>query len=269
MALAIWLVAGCSDPHTAAPSASTPLAASASGATGDAAAPVAAPVAGCPTSPGSTTLTVASAALGHDIRMTIITTVQPGEVAGVIYLLHGANTDETQWADIGVQAALDDIEGNGYAPIGLVLPDLPNSYDLGLDSTALIHDIVPAAEACLGGVRPRSQRAVGGISRGGQLSLTVAAAHPELFGIVGGHSPVVDPAQQPQLAHDLATSGLHVWLDVGADDELRPATVALAQALTDLGAAPELHVSPGRHDRPYWAAHLRDYLTWYDQQLAA
>lgn len=264
--VALLVATGCTSPHTVAPSPASTAPVDSTGATST---PPRAVVDGCPTGPGSTRLTIASTALGHTIRMTIITAVPPDEVGRVLYLLHGANTDETQWADIGVQQALDDTVANGDAPIGLLLPDLPNSYDLGLDSTALIDDVIPAAEACLSRIKDRSQRAVGGISRGGQLALAVAAAHPELFGVVGGHSPVVDVAHQRQLAHDLATSDLRVWLDVGEDDALRPATVSLAQALTALGASPELTVSPGRHDRSYWAAHLHDYLNWYQQELAA
>jgi enterochelin esterase-like enzyme len=208
--------------------------------------------------------------LGHDIRASIVSAVPIADVVGVVYLLHGANTDETQWTAIGVGAALDDLASAGATrPMALVLSDLPNSYNIAMDSSALINDVLPAAEACLGGPRPRLQRAVGGISRGGELALSVAAAHPELFMAVGGHSPAVADADlQPGLAQNLAAAAVHVWLDVGTEDGLRPATVDLAQSLTDLGATPELHVTPGQHDRAYWSSHLPDYLTWYAQQVA-
>jgi enterochelin esterase-like enzyme len=260
------LIAACSTDESPTTASIAPTDAGGSSLAG-ATAPVSRPrPADCPTGGGISTISIASVALGHPVRVSIISEVPAADVVAVVYLLHGANTDETQWDDIGVRSAVNNVA----APrIAAVLPDLPNSYDTALDSAALINDILPAVEMCLGGNRPRSDRAIGGISRGGQLALTLAAAHPELFTAVGGHSPVIAPDTEAQLAHDLAASGAHVRLDVGTDDSLRPSTVDLAQTLTNLGAPAELHVTPGRHDRHYWAAHVDEYLTWYAEHLAA
>jgi S-formylglutathione hydrolase FrmB len=223
----------------------------------------------CSLGPGVSTATIFSAALGRDLRVTIISAVPISDVRGVVYLLHGAGTDETQWAAIGTQIALDGLPATvSNRSVAVVLPDLPSAYDVALDSVALIGDVVPSVEACLSRPLDRSNRAVGGISRGGQLALAVAAEHPNLFGAVGGHSPVVPGDQTDALARELATSGLRVWLDVGTHDALRPTAVGLANRLAELGAPAELHVWPGQHDRAYWSAHVRDYLNWYAQQIA-
>ena len=125
----------------------------------------------------------------------------------MVYLLHGAGTDESQWGAIGVQRTLDGLVSTGRSlPFVVVLPDLPSVNDPALDAAALLNDIIPAVEKCSGGSRPPTRRAVGGISRGGALALEVAADHPAQFAAVGGHSPAVPRNEIVSLAQRLASS---------------------------------------------------------------
>jgi enterochelin esterase-like enzyme len=229
--------------------------------------PVTAPPSAAPgCGPGP--LTVTSAVLDRSVRVTVLSVAPPAAVTAVVYLLHGANTDETQWTAIGAEDALSALASTGTAThMAVVLPDLPSASLEANDAAALVQDVIPAVEACLGGSVDRAHRAVGGISRGGQVALEAASDHADLFAAVGGHSPVVASDDVSTVARRLASSGLHVWLDVGADDGLRDVTSALGAALTDLGSAPRLQVLPGGHDRAYWRAHVQDYLAWYAQQV--
>jgi S-formylglutathione hydrolase FrmB len=45
--------------------------------------------------------------------------------------------------------------------------------------------------------------------------------------------------------------------------------LSLAAALTDAGVVTELVVSSGNHNRPYWSAHLAEYLAWYARHIGA
>lgn len=113
----------------------------------------------------------------------------------VLYLLHGAGNTEQQWPDVGIAAAADAVIGSG--DIGPMIIVLPNGGP-GLPHTLVeqVSDqLNPWADTTYRTIAQRSGRAIGGISRGGAIALLAAAAHPELFQAVGGHSP--PPSTKP------------------------------------------------------------------------
>ena len=150
-----------------------------------------------------------------------------------------------------------------------MIPDLPNTYAVNVDSAALRGEIVPFVEGCLGGSRPAAKRGVGGISRGGELALSVAAANPTLFTVAGGHSPAINADEIGPLARSLSDNGTRVWVDVGSSDTLMASTRSFANALRADGAAVQFSPAAGAHDRTYWASRLRDYLRFYASALAS
>ena len=155
-------------------------------------------------------------------------------------------------------------------PLIIVLPDALHAMG-DYDGTTppldwfVLYELQPRVEQ---GYRTRNDpahRAIGGISRGGEWALLIAARHPEVFGAVGGHSPAVGVPTNPgpQLAGMLAGKPLRVWLDVGSSDSLVSPVTDLDQSLTARGIAHDLQVGAGGHDRSYWGAHVDDYLRWY------
>ena len=75
----------------------------------------------------------------------------PSPTDGVLYLLHGAGTDETQWEAIGVQQTLDDLTAtNRSRPFVVVLPDLPSGGDPAVDGDASAQRRRPDGRAMFG-----------------------------------------------------------------------------------------------------------------------
>jgi enterochelin esterase-like enzyme len=191
----------------------------------------------------------------------------------VIYLLHGANTDETQWPDVGVQSAADAMIAQGAPPFVVVMPAGPYQNDIDYESFVL-KDLIPGIEGRLRVSQEGTGRAIGGISLGGYWALKTAFEHPDLFAAVGGHSPVTIRTGGPNDPATLASNApglerLRITLDVGDMDSLRAATEQLARTLRARGLAVALSVNHGGHNRPYWRLHTAEYLGFYMEALTA
>ncbi|HEV7685317.1 MAG TPA: alpha/beta hydrolase-fold protein [Acidimicrobiia bacterium] len=177
-----------------------------------------------------------------------------------LILLHGGGADETQWPDVGLAAAADRLINQGRVPPFIVAaPD--GGSDRGSE-TFVLNQLLPWMDGRLRSRTTRADRGIGGISLGGGSALRIAASHPGVFGSVGGHSPAVRSADR-DLAAILADHGTRMWLDVAQDDSLRPAVEDLAAKWRSHHVAVELHVAPGRHDRPYWRSQMENYLIFY------
>ena len=188
------------------------------------------------------------------------------QILPVIYLLHGANADETQWPDLRVQAAADALIANGATPFIVVMPG--GTYTQAHDYTAFIlTDLLPAIAQQFRVSTARSGQAIGGISRGGEYALRIAFGHPDLFVAAGGHSPVVQSGSDSNLITVAQTApgiaGLSVLLDVGAADSLQTDTATLAHVVRDRGGAVRFRVGVGGHNRAYWRANTATYLRLY------
>ncbi len=181
----------------------------------------------------------------------------------VVYLLHGASAGHTQWPDLNVAPDADTLIAQGsIAPLVVVMPD--GDYELSKDYGAFVlRDLMPHIERTTRVVRDRQGRAIGGISFGGSLALTIALEHPDVFSAVGGHSPSVDSTLAGRLAPTPMWNSLRVYLDVGRNDSLAPSIEAFAATLEAHDLKPAFHLYPGGHDRTYWRAHTAEYLAFY------
>ncbi len=190
----------------------------------------------------------------------------------VVYLLHGAGHDDAYWLEVGIVGAADDaIEHGKIAPTIFVMPDGGATFRQGRDGVTfekfLTDELVPRIDASYRTIATKDGRAVGGISMGGGVALTIASQAPALFTAVGGHSPAVnDPSA---VATALTKGGQRVWLDVGADDFLRTGTVELADQLGALGGDVRLEVPEGTHVDSYWTGHLAEYLNFYNESFSS
>jgi enterochelin esterase-like enzyme len=129
-----------------------------------------------------------------------------------------------------------------------------------------------------------ASRAIGGLSMGGLAALQIAMRNPDVFGIVGAHSPSIRLDPEPELwflsgenffGHDPiwlarnspAVDHLAYWLDVGAEDWWRPNIEELYAALASAGLRVNWHIFSGTHEAEYWIDHVPDYLRFYTDNL--
>ena len=214
-------------------------------------------------------LTVDSAASGSADRVNVHftpCTIDQQTPNAIIYLLHGAGADETQWPDVDIFTAADAAVLNGTLPPSiLVAPDAAGFACKECASDLLDHltnDIEPAVAH----IAPvdTTRRAIGGISMGGAMALEVAGIAPNDFVAVGAHSAA--NASESALTA-IATAGRPVRFDVGSDDRLAKTSERMSQFVDAHGGHAELVVGPGRHDRNYWRSQADDYIAFYAAHL--
>ncbi len=156
-------------------------------------------------------------------------------------------------------------------------------------------DVVGYMDANYRTIARAESRAVGGFSFGGQGALSLGLTHPEVFRVVGAHSPSLrgadgsigfmddwnwynqfDPIWQVQTTDQARKIAL--WIDVATeDDKVRkcgPESDRCVESfhalLVSKGVAHEWRDRwPGSHEGSYWMAHLPDYLAWYSSVLVA
>jgi enterochelin esterase-like enzyme len=237
--------------------------------------------------------TITSAALGRTMPYAIYLppsyASQPDRHFPVLYLLHGAGGGYTEWSEYGLpQEAARLMSEGGLDEFIIVMPQGDKSYwanGLTTDGEAwtdyLVDDIVPFIDANYRTIPDRTQRAIGGLSRGGFGSLYVGFTHPELFSIIAANSPSLPgeaaslentriseddfPFYDPlQLAHGIDPSDPpQIWLDIGDSDDWEPAAAMLDRLLTALDIPHEYSEKPGQHVRDYWVSRVDDYLQFY------
>ena len=183
----------------------------------------------------------------------------------VLYLLHGLNSTENQWINLGVVTATDALIGTGdIAPLIIVMPRdrLDDRFD-----PAVVKDLVPYIDQNYRTLTDRQHRAIGGMSRGGGWAIHLGLHYPNLFGRIGAHSPAVFYSDETQV-HDwtwhLPRDQVPVvYIDIGDNDSMGNSARWLDQIFTWFKVEHTYIVQPGAHIAQYWTAHLPDYLRFY------
>jgi enterochelin esterase-like enzyme len=212
----------------------------------------------------------------------------------VVYQLHGAGGQYTEWTTYGLpQTAGEMMERGELTEFIIVMPEGGTGYwanGLGGDGEQwadyLLGDVVPYVDATYRTVPDAADRAIGGLSRGGFGALYLAFTHPSVFSIVAANSPALpgraadiegpsvpedefadfDPVE---LARNLnAEAAPHIWLDIGDLDDWRPGVQLLDSVLSEEGVEHELSIGDGGHTQEYWTARAPDYLRFYSSQFA-
>jgi enterochelin esterase-like enzyme len=210
----------------------------------------------------------------------------------VLYLLHGASGVFEEWPAVGIVDALDRaILSREMEPFILVLPQGDFGYWLnhawGGPSWGdyVTIDLVAHVDGTYRTLRRPHRRAIGGLSIGGTGALVQAFNHPQVFGVVGAHLPVLRPdneevsflgedelfaerdpvslaRQQPGLQQ------LQIWID-GAEEDFWTGRLAyLHLALRARGIEHEWNIWPGDHELEYITTHVPDYLRFYSHALS-
>ncbi|MBI5304896.1 MAG: hypothetical protein HY868_22370 [Chloroflexi bacterium] len=259
-------------------------------------------------------VTMRSASLGMDQKLRVY--LPPSYYDSqrrypVMYLLHGYGGPYNEWERWGLLDALDPAIRSGIAqpmivvmPNGLMAQNIP-SYFFNHAPTAggakwgdyIWKDVVAYVDANYRTLPQRESRAIGGISLGGQGALTLGMTHPEVFKVVGAHSPSF---RGPTGWTDLPDAFFGTWeyynqydpywlvqntttarelligIDVGTDDhnwrECDPGKRCINtfhQLLVEKGIEHDWQDKwTGGHDGiTYWSPHMGEYINWYSRKL--
>jgi enterochelin esterase-like enzyme len=210
----------------------------------------------------------------------------------VLYMLHGAGGNYTEWTDSYLPEQADRmIVAGDLPPLIIVMPDDSGqtywanwSEDGPRWGDYLTEDVVQTIDQRYRTLPTAASRGIGGLSMGGLGALNLAFQHPDVFGVVGAHSPSVRLEPDPALwflagqnfwdnnpiwlaQHRPGLDGLKIWLDAGTDDVWLPNVEAVHAALISAGLHTDWHIYPGPHEAEYWIEHVPDYLRFYGAAL--
>jgi enterochelin esterase-like enzyme len=239
-------------------------------------------------------VTYYSTSLGRFRRMHVYT--PPGYELGrnrypVFYLLHGAGDSDDAWTSVGRAGfILDNLIAAGKAkPMIVAMPAGHTSAVRGPNSTSefvndFLTDLMPHVEKTHRVIPDRANRAIAGLSMGGDQSLRIGIPHLEKFSAIGVYSsgvigafgpprggaapPPTGPSWEEQnraaLDNAAAKKGLKLlWFATGVDDFLLPTTKGTVEMLKKHGFDPVFKETPGGHTWLNW----RDYLIDFVPQL--
>jgi enterochelin esterase family protein len=206
----------------------------------------------------------------------------PGYDAGskepypVLYLLHGFSQLASTWVDQGhADHILDNLIAQGKArPMVVVMPygygdmEILKGYkehaarNDALFESALTQEVIPQVESAYHVSRRHEDRAIAGLSMGGDQSMRIGLAHPELFGWVACMSGASDFVKEAvdHGDYDAAKTGLRLlWVGSGTGEtEGLPKTHALMAALRARGFTVTGLDAPGMHTWMVWHPDLVD-----------
>lgn len=213
----------------------------------------------------------------------------------VLYLLHGAMGGASEWVDIGIDTAADQLWSTGQIePFIIVLPEggmmnywLNHANGGPRYGDYLVEDVIGEIDANYRTLADPLFRAIGGLSMGGDAALRFALTRPDVFSIAGAHSPTtrlryedrpgafygdVGYWQQNNPLWLIRTTDtarqLQIWIDIGEDDPWVFSARELHQALLDQAVDHAYAELPGTHEAEYWQANQSDYLRFYSAAFA-
>jgi enterochelin esterase-like enzyme len=186
-----------------------------------------------------------------------------------LYLLHGQTYNEDQWIRLGVPATMDRLIATGAIPPFIIVFPYDYSY---LQPTqyrfeeVFMQALVPQIDTTYRTIPDAAHRAVGGLSRGAAWALHLGIRHPDVFGAIGAHSPVIfysDGASLPLALQNIPSDQLpRIYIDIGDADEQLENDLHFKDFLDEHHIPYEWHENIGFHDETYWAAHVETYLRW-------
>jgi len=188
----------------------------------------------------------------------------------VLYLFHGLYFEDDQWEHIGAVEVADQLIARGEIPPFLMVfpydPTYREPSEYGFDE-AVLELLVPYIDETYRTIPERTFRAAGGLSRGGGWAIHFAFTRPDLFGAVGGHSPIVlydDGTDLPGLLNKIPDAKMpRIYLDIGENDSEIFSVTWFDELLNDMGIPHEYHIYPGQHTEAYWSEHVEEYIRWY------
>jgi enterochelin esterase-like enzyme len=194
----------------------------------------------------------------------------------VLYLLHGADGDETAWTNFGrSNLILDNLIAERHVAPMIVVTPFGYAYPSGTATASvpgqtnafekdLVESLIPFVQANYRAHTDREHRAIAGLSMGGGQTLQIGLHHLNLFSRVAGFSAAV--AREPFAAFkDVAADAKKVnaslkllWLACGSDDSLFTPNKQFSEFLTKAGVTNTFVPTAGGHTWIVWRRYLHD-----------
>jgi len=188
----------------------------------------------------------------------------------VIYLIHGQGFNDDQWERIGAPGTADKLIAEGLKPFIIVMPY--DKYHYKFPSTdpfdeSVETELIPYVDKIYRTIADRDHRAIGGLSRGGGWAIFFSLTRPDLFSIIGGHSPAVFDEDASNIIKWMGElkpdQPMRYFIDVGEGDGLRDSAAWFEFELTDHKIPHVWRLYTGYHNEEYWSKHIEEYLRWY------
>jgi enterochelin esterase-like enzyme len=228
-----------------------------------------------------------SSALGTERELVVYT--PPGYARDtrrypVLYLLHGAGSDQSSWTERGrAHVIFDNLIAEGRMEPSIVV--MPFGYAFQREPGAgrgdaaenkrqregfardLLEDVIPFVERTYAVSTARRDRAIAGLSLGGGQSLGIGLGNLEVFSHVAAFSPAMGAANNPEtggvdfdrILEDAA--GVNgsldlLWIGCGFEDTLFDSNREFAGLLVENGIEHVFRVTDGGHTYPVWQRYL-------------
>ncbi|GEM_PF-111987 len=238
-----------------------------------------------------------SAALGREAEYRVILPgpLEPGRRYPVVYLLHGAYGQPSDWT--GPIRAAEAVAGReliAVAPEGKTAWYVDSPVAEGSNyETFVTRDVIADVDARLPTIASREGRGLAGYSMGGHGAFTLAARHPDLFSAASSMSGILhirlhpgkwlmngvmgDPAASEEnesfwREHDacdqadaFANADVALLFDTGVSDATGCVedNRRLDERLTNRGIVHTYREFPGGHSQTYWRTHLPEHLDFH------
>jgi enterochelin esterase-like enzyme len=191
----------------------------------------------------------------------------------VLLILHGKNSSGSQWEDLGLLAAADDLIGEGnIPPLVIVMPEEVYStlpYTETTYADVLVDELLPFLYSQYNLCQERDCTAIGGLSRGAAWAARLVFTRWEVFGTAGMHSMPAAFLPLTEWIEEIPPDSMpNLYMDIGLEDVGYKDAREFEALLTRLDIPHEWVVQPGVHAAEYWSAHVRDYLRWYGKTLS-
>ena len=204
----------------------------------------------------------------------------------VLYLLHGAGSNETSWTERGrAQVILDNlIADDKMSPVIIAMPfgyafqrpagqrggDAAENKQQREDFTRdLIEDVIPLVESTFRTFGDRDHRAIAGLSLGGAQSLAIGLSRTDLFSRVAGFSSAMGAANNPasggvdfeKVLADSAKINSQLkllWIGCGTEDTLFQSNSEFSALLSKHKIEHTFRVTGGAHTFAVWQRYLNE-----------
>ena len=191
----------------------------------------------------------------------------------VLYLLHGADGDETAWTQFGrANLILDNLIAEKKAAPMIVVMPFAYAYPWHVGAASdkqradfekdLLTDLIPFVQSNYRVAADREHRALAGLSMGGGLTLAIGPRHLDTFSRLAVFSSGAGQAPEKTLA-DVGANAKNVnaqlkllWIGVGTEDGAMVGAKRTSEFLTSAGIKHTYKTTPGAHTWIVWRKYL-------------